>query len=229
MRSGYQICYATGASGPFLTSYDFGDAQSGWSPGVSILQPNGPNAFPLEITRTTADGRTRVTRRFTGNSFVAPVPLGNSLDLNSDGQACSSMGECGNCTNRTMHVLTKVENLTGGNLFNISVVELADFDIDGSSGGDRFIRTADGILAYEDLSDGADGNNAGMLLQGLVTPAVPGVLASGTYDAPSDCAINSTVTPAGPGSFEAILRQDFGILGPGANTGNNIRLHYRRF
>jgi len=229
LRSGYQVCYATGAGGPFFTSYDFGETQSGWSAGVNIFQPNGPNTFPLEITRTTADGRSRVTRRFTGNSFIASVPLGNSLDLNSDGQACSSLGECGNCTNRTLHVLTKVENLTSGNLFNVSVVELADFDIDGSNGGDRFIRTADSVLAYEDLSDGAGGPKGGMLLQGLVTPVVPAVLASGTYGAAADCAIASTATPAGPGSFEAIVRQDFGTLVPGANTGNNIRTHYRRF
>jgi len=228
-RSGYQVCYATGVGGPFLTAFDFTGAESGWAGGVTIAQPNGPSTFPLEITRTTADGRIRVTRRFTGNSFVAAVPAGNSLDGNGDGQACSNLDECGNCTNRSLHVLTRVTNLTAGNLFNVNVVELVNFDIDGTAGNDRFIRTQDGVFAYEDLSDGGSGDRAGMLLQSLVMPAVTQVFGAAGYTAPSNCVAASVATPTAPGDFESLLKQSFGTLAPGANTGNNIRSHYRRF
>jgi hypothetical protein len=228
-RSGYQVCYATGAGGPFFTAFDFTVTESGWAAGAIISQPNGPNSFPLEITRTTGDGRIRVTRRFTGNSFVASVPSGNSLDGNGDGQACSALGECGNCTNRALHVLTRVTNLTGSSLFSVNVVELVDFNIDSTSDNDRFIRTLDSVFAYEDRSDGGGGDRAGMLLQSLVTPAVTQVFSATGYTAPSNCAAASVATPTTPGNFEVLLKQSFGTLGPGSNTGNSIRTHFRRF
>jgi hypothetical protein len=229
LRSGYQVCYATGPSGPYFTSFDFGATQAGWGGNVIVSQPNGPNTFPLEIARTTTDGKVRITRRFTGNSFVVPVPAGNILDLNGDGQACSTMQECGNCSNRTVHVMTKVENLTGGSLFDVAVVELVDLDIGGTAGDDRFVRTSDSVFAYEDLSDAGGGERAGLLLQGLVLPTVTGVLPSGAYGAPADCAIGSVASPTTPGNFEALLRQGFGLLGPGSSTGSSVRTHYRRF
>ncbi|MGH7845296.1 MAG: hypothetical protein ACREQW_09015 [Candidatus Binatia bacterium] len=228
-RSGYQVCYATGAGGPFFTSYDFGVDEAGWAGAVTVSQPNGFGTFPLEITRTTADGRARILRRFTGNSFVAPVPFGNTLDLNGDGQACSTMEECGNCTNRTVHVLTRVTNLTGSSLFNVALTEMVDFNLSGSPAGDRFVRTQDGVFGYKDVSDSVTGGEHGMLLQTLIIPAASGVFGAGSYSAPSDCAVSSVATPTGPGDFEAVLRETFGTLGPGGNTGNDIRTHYRRF
>jgi hypothetical protein len=229
IRSGYQVCYSTGAGGPFFTSFDLGTSESGWNASVITSQPNGPNTFPLEITRTTADGRVRLTRRFTGNSFVAPVPAGNSLDLNGDGQACSTMEECGNCSNRTLHVLTTVTNLTGSTLFNLALTELVDLNVSGTAADDRFVRTLDSVFAYEDVSDGGVDSKEGMLLQSLIVPATTGVLSAGTYGVPLDCALTSVATPTTPGNFEAVLRQTFGVLGAGANTGNNIRTHFRRF
>jgi hypothetical protein len=225
--TGYQVCYATGAGGPFFTAYDEGAVESGWSAGVTTSQPNGPGTFPLEITRTSADGRVRLLRRFTGNSFVAPVPAGNALDLNGDGQACNTMEECGNCTNRTIHVLTRVTNLSGGNLFNVAIVEKADFNIGGIT-SNRFGRSTDSVIAFADLSE--DPSNAyAMLLQTLILPATTGVLNVGSYGFPTDCAPSSLATPTVSGDFEGILGQTFGTLSPGANTGNNIRVHYRRF
>jgi hypothetical protein len=201
--------------------------ESGWSAGVTTSQPNGPGTFPLEITRTSADGRVRLLRRFTGNSFVAPVPAGNALDLNGDGQACNTMEECGNCTNRTIHVLTRVTNLSGGNLFNVAIVEKADFNIGGIT-SNRFGRSTDSVIAFADLSE--DPSNAyAMLLQTLILPATTGVLNVGSYGFPTDCAPSSLATPTVSGDFEGILGQTFGTLSPGANTGNNIRVHYRRF
>jgi hypothetical protein len=225
--AGYQVCYATGSSGPFFTAFDGGGAEAGWAAGVSVSQPNGPGTFPLEIARDTADGRVRITRRFTGNSFVAPVPPGNALDLNGNGQACDTLEECGNCTNRTLHVLTRVTNLTGGNLFNIAVVEKADFNIGGVT-GNRFGRSTDSVVAYADLSE--DPSHAyAMLLQTLILPATSGVLNAGSYGFPSSCAVTSVTTPTATGNFEGILGQSFGTLSPGANTGNSFRVHYRRF
>ena len=225
--TGYQVCYATGAGGPFFTSFDEGAVESGWLSGVAVSQPNGPGTFPLEITRNTADGRVRITRRFTGNSFVAPVPTGNALDLNGNGQACDTLAECGNCTNRTLHVLTRVTNLTSSNLFNVGFVEKVDFNVGGVT-ANRFGRTTDSVVAYADISEDPAHPYAA-LLQTLVLPASTGVLAADSYGFPADCAVSSLTTPTAIGNFEGILGQAFGTLSPGANTGNSIRVHYRRF
>ena len=99
--TGYQICWDVGAG--FFTAFDVGDGgEAGWGAAIGTSQPNGPGTFPLEITRTTADGSITMTRRITGNSFVMPA-AGNpgGFDLNGDGHLCSTLAECGNCTNRT--------------------------------------------------------------------------------------------------------------------------------
>ena len=233
VRSGYQVCYRDTAGGAFSTSYDFGLVESGWSGGMTTSQPSGPGTFPLEITRTTADGKVRITRRFTANSFSASCPGGNcpsGYDSDGDGIACNILEDCGNCTNRTLHVLTRVTNLTGGNLFDVSVNELADFGISGESSSDRYVRTTDSVFAYKDASDGTGaGTHQGMLLQTLIDTGVTGVLDSGSYAAPADCSVGTLATPVAPGNYEAILSQPYGTLGAGANTGNTIRTHYRRF
>jgi hypothetical protein len=225
-RSGYKLCYATTSGGPIITAFDVGTAQGGWDEGVTVSQPGGPGTFPLEITRTTADGKVQITRRFTGNSFVA---TGGLFDLNGDGVSCSTLAECGNCANRTLHVLTRINNLTAGTLFSVDLVEVANFDIEATAGGDRFARTADGVLAFEDGHD-SGGNAHGMLLQALILPAAPRVFAAGGYaEAGATCSQAGMATPTAPGDFEAVLEIPFGSVGPGSNTGSNIRAHYRRF
>ncbi len=225
-RGGYKLCYATSPGGPTVTAYDVGPAQGGWIPGQTISQPNGPGTFPLEITRTTADGTLRVTRRFTGNAFVASGP---PFDLNGDGVSCSTMAECGNCTNRTLHVLTRIDNLTAGTLFDLQMVEVANFDVEGTPADDRFIATNASILAYEDAAD-PSASGHGMLLQALILPASPRVFAAGSYpEAGTSCSQAGLATPTAPGDFEAVLQTLWGTLGPGSSTGNSIRAHYRSF
>ncbi len=245
LGSGYQVAYQVGSIfAPFTTAHDFGGgAEAGWSAAVSVSQPNGANTFPLEITRITADGVLQVTRRITGNSFVGAVPAGtpNFDDVNADGVACDVLGECGNCTNRTIHVLTRVRNLsTTAAVFNIRVVEAVDFDIDGSPGDNRFGRSTDAVFAYQDVSQATAGPEPGMLLQTLILPAITQVGGCCGYEIfpPANAVFAGVATPTAPGDFEAILRQDAGSLAAcgiapcsifGPSTGNNVRLHYRRF
>jgi hypothetical protein len=235
-RSGYQVCYDTG--GGFAAAWDFGSNEGGWPAGAIVFQPNGPSTFPLEIRRTSADGKVSLKRRFTGNSFVATGPL---FDLNGDGVSCSTLSECGNCGNRTIHVLTTITNNTGLTM-SVRFVELVDVDISGTSTNDRFAKTADAAIGWEDLADtGADTESRGVLLQTLILPAAPEVFLFGGYSVnglatgapPPNCLPGSTatgpaVTPTGPTDGELYLRQDMS-LGPGSNSGSNVRIHYRRF
>lgn len=220
--SGYQVCYSTG--GPFATAYDFaGHGESGWGATVTASQPNGPGTFPLDITRTTADGRLTVQRRFMGTSFGTP---GGPFDLNGDGASCSTLSECGNCSNRTIHIVTTVFNNSPATA-SVRYVEFADFDIAGTPGDDRWAKTDDSVIAWEDLDDAsASGASRGMLLQSLVLPAITAVTIS--PEATTDCSFSSAVSTPFVGDGAARLRQDI-ILGPFSNSGNSLRVHYRRF
>ncbi|MGH7845855.1 MAG: hypothetical protein ACREQW_11895, partial [Candidatus Binatia bacterium] len=230
-----------------VSASDFGSVgEAGFAAPFLVSQPNGPNTFPLEITRDTSDGRVRVLRRITGNSFVGPVPAGNATydpvaggaPGDADGQGCSSLGECGNCTNRTAHVLTRITNISPDNasLFAVRYVEAVDFDINGTFDDDRFGRTTDSVTAYEDVSDATGERSNGMLLQSLITPPTTGVFPCCDYEfsPPVNCDVigGSDVTPI-LGDKEAVMRMfvTFGTFpfAKNASSGNNLRVHYRRY
>jgi len=224
-HSGYQVCYTVAGVGE-LRAYDLGFHGETNFGAPAVLSGCVGSTFPCEITRVTSDGRVRVTRRFTGNSFVGPVPAGNTTydSVNANGQGCDVLGECGNCTNRTLHVVTRVHNLTGSTLGDVDVIDMTSWAMDGTVDGDIADRTADSVTARE---------TNGLLLQALIpnastetaitaneTSLVGGVACSGPI---------SIATPTAAGNFEGVLFQHFGDLGAGANTGNNIRTHYRRY
>jgi hypothetical protein len=60
-RDGYALC--TG-SPPAKTYYDTGAIEAGFGPST-IIQPNGPNTFPLTIMRDTTDGVWRLSQKYT--------------------------------------------------------------------------------------------------------------------------------------------------------------------
>jgi hypothetical protein len=126
-----------------------------------------------------------------------------------------------------LHVLTRVTNLTGGSLFDVTVMEKADFDIAGVT-ANQFGRSEDSVVAFTDSSVDA-GSAYGMVLQTLIIPASSAVVGAGTYGFPADCNAATLTTPTALGNFEGLLKQNFGTLSPGAHTGNSIRTHYRRF
>lgn len=233
VRSGYRVCYSIGG-GPFVSAHDFASIESGFGSAATV-QPNGPNTFPLEITRTTNDGVLTITRRITGNSFV--VPGSGSLDLNGNGVLCDTLAECGNCTNRTIHILTRVKNNTGA-VATIRVIEMADGDLSDGAGivAERGLSTSNSVAQYRDASadGGAGGQLAGVLLQSLITPPLTAIQSFGGFGNPPgvplpvDCATPSLVTPTGLMDAEMGLRMDI-TVGPGSTDGSSVRVHHRRF
>lgn len=229
LENGYQIC-SNGVS----RGYDIASEESAWGP-TFTSQPNGPNTFPLEITRTTADGVLTITRRITGNSFVGPVPPGTPQfdTFNANGQGCDHMEECGNCTNRTIHVLTRITN----NSFvtqSIQYVEYADVDISsfGQIPREFAARTNDSAEIFSTPNDVNPGNY-GVLLQALIlvpqTAIQPFVGSTGAFPIPSPtCDVPSIATPAPFGDYVAAVRHNV-TLGPGGTSGNLVRIHYRRY
>ena len=77
---GYGVCDATNGSVGYYDWGVYGD--SGWQ-GASITQPNGPNTFPLTITRTTADGIWTLKQAFTRNPATPAVKVTMTLTNNS--------------------------------------------------------------------------------------------------------------------------------------------------
>jgi hypothetical protein len=232
-RSGYQVCYSGNAA--FVPRFDFGSTEGGLGAAVTV-QPSGPGTFPLEITRTTSDGQITITRRITGNSFVA---AGGLFDLNGDGVSCSTLAECGNCTNRTVHVVTRVKNNTIVSK-TVGIVELVDVDIAGGSGTERGLQTADSVTLMQDEDD-AGTNPYGLLLQSLITlpSSGSGIWPYGGYfetassGPPFDCLASVTdlpklATPTTAGDREMVLMQFVTVPAGATNTGS-VRIHHRRY
>ncbi len=220
VREGYLLCYS-GPSGP-VVAFDVNDQAGGFQAAV-VSQPNGPETLPIEIYRTSADGRLQFRQRYTGNSFIGAG--GGALDLNLDGISCDTLQECGNCTNRTVHILMEVTNTSQSQVDDLVLVRVADIDVDGVPAGNHFARTADSVQAWRDGAGGGDAH--GVLMQGISATASLQPLVQTPGDSGiMDCNANSATTPA-TGDFVAKLRWSLGPLAPGQVR--EVRMHYRRW
>jgi hypothetical protein len=77
---GYGLCDTTSGD---VRYYDWGTyGDSGWQ-NATIKQPNGPNTFPLTISRTTADGIWTLKQVFSRNTSAPAVKVTMTLQNNS--------------------------------------------------------------------------------------------------------------------------------------------------
>jgi hypothetical protein len=97
---GYGVCDMTNGNVGYYDWGAYGD--SGWQ-GATITQPNGPNTFPLTITRTTTDGVFTLKQAFNRNPSFPSAKITMTLKNNS-------------ATSR-----------------NVLLARLADIDADGNS------------------------------------------------------------------------------------------------
>lgn len=101
--------------------YDFADYGEAGFGGAVITQPNGPNTLPLTITRTTTNGRFKVTQKF-------------AFDKNEN--------EC--------IITMTVKNNGPGVIRNVHLQRMAEFDIEQNVTGsftNNFSRTRDAVSA----------------------------------------------------------------------------------
>jgi hypothetical protein len=84
-----------------------------------VIQPNGPNTLPLTIKRKTTDGRFELTQVF-------------SVETSS----------------REILIAMGVKNLSASPA-HLALVRYADFDLNGTSGGDVYIRSRDSVFGRE--------------------------------------------------------------------------------
>jgi hypothetical protein len=115
---GYALCYNNGTH---VFGYDAGFAEDGFDP-PTISQPNGPNTFPLTITRDTF-GMFRFKQTFDWDTTEKDVTI-------------------------TM-TLTNISTVSWPNLI---LVRYFDGDIGGTASGDRWARSVDSVWGWEDNS-----------------------------------------------------------------------------
>lgn len=116
---GYVLCSSSGVSG-----YDL---ESGGEAGFNdptVVQPNGPNTFPLTITRTTTDLRFSLKQTFTATAA------------------------------RVVTVTMSVTNTHGALLTGVKLARVVDMDIDNSTGGDTFYLTHRAVTAFTNPGGG---------------------------------------------------------------------------
>ena len=86
--AGYTQMYAEGYGACDITNstvsyYDHEYAESGNWMSATIVQPNGPNTFPLKIVRTTSDGVWTLTQTFSRNTKDQIIKVVMQLKNNS--------------------------------------------------------------------------------------------------------------------------------------------------
>lgn len=78
---GYGIC--DGTTGPLVSYYDVGTADSGNWQSPIVTEPGGTNTFPLTIKRSTSDGIWTITQSFSRNTADAYVKVVITLKNNT--------------------------------------------------------------------------------------------------------------------------------------------------
>ena len=87
IQEGYAVCDSY--TDPMLAYWDFADGgSSGWN-APTVIQPNGPNTFPLTIERTTTDGMFQLNQVFSQNASEKIV----TIKMTVDERGC--IGTCG--------------------------------------------------------------------------------------------------------------------------------------
>jgi hypothetical protein len=115
---GYVLC-----SFEALHGYDAGFDESGFLEST-VVQPNGPNTFPLTIRRDTSDGALRLTQTFTRDT-----------------------------TEKDVIITMAVRNRRAVRIRSVNVHRYFDGDIDGG-GSDNLYRTGgDSVWAWKDGTD----------------------------------------------------------------------------
>jgi len=103
---GYGLCDATNGNVGYYDWGIYGDSEN-WQD-ATITQPNGPNTFPLTITRTSSDGTWTLKQVFTRNTTIPSLKITMTLKNNS------------------------------GVTRQVYLERFADIDADGTSGSNRF-------------------------------------------------------------------------------------------
>jgi hypothetical protein len=190
---GYALCSSTAIHG-----YDAGAMEGGFGR-PTIVQPKGPNTFPLTITRDTTDGFFRLQQVFSRDTAEKDVTI-------------------------TM----KLTNLTGSTVSGVQVVRYFDGDIDNGAGGDRYAQTTDSVWGWEDtgghglmLTALTLGTEHFMAAEPFASwnPASGGVA--------THCDIGGITTPTAPGDYVGAVIYSIDSILPGKSK--TVKVLYRRF
>jgi hypothetical protein len=192
---GYSLCRENGA---FVLGYDAGFSEDGFGP-PTISQPNGPNTFPLTITRNDIFGGAglRLTQTFSRDT-----------------------------TEKDVTITMTLTNLSAASMPDIVLVRYFDGDIGGTAGGDRWARSADSVWGWEDGS--GHGLMLTALSPGVAHLTAVQTFAVWQSEAHQDCSgFGNSVTPTAPGNFVGRLTYLMGSFNPGQSK--TVSVLYRRF
>jgi hypothetical protein len=190
---GYAVCSSAGTHG-----YDAGFAEGGFGPAI-VMQPNGPNTFPLTIIRDTLDGIFRLQQQFSRDT-----------------------------TEKDVTITMTLTNLSAIARSSVHLTRYFDGDIDNSVNGDYYARVADSVSAWENSGHGLMLTALTFNVAhsaGVQTFATWNPLAEGGGGAKA-CGAGGT-SPAFPGDFVGRVDYSLGTLAGSATR--TVRVVYRRF
>lgn len=121
---GYVVCSSLPGSISQVHGWDAGFAEAGFE-APAIAQPNGPNTFPLTITRTTADGIFRLAQDFARDT-----------------------------TKKDVTITMTLTNLSASSRTGVRLARYFDGNIDNDRADDRYARNRYSVGGWENSSEG---------------------------------------------------------------------------
>jgi hypothetical protein len=190
---GYVVCDGIGTThGYDVDTY----GASGFGP-ATVAQPNGPNTFPLTITRTTTDGIFRLTQKY-------------ALEA----------------ANRDVKITMVVKNITGAVRTGVQVFREADLDVGGSSADDVFAATWRTLFALPSNSTHDDAVLVDSVGANYAVAYVNS-FAAWNGVAKSTCTPSATAGPTAPGDYAGSMGFSLNTLQPGGSGTANVRYAIR--
>jgi hypothetical protein len=194
---GYALC----SGDPFQPAqgFDSGTVEAGFNP-ATISQPNGPNTFPLTITRTTTDGAFRLQQTFARDSVEKDVTITMVL-----------------------------RNISAAPIADVFLTRYFDGDIDNFAANDFYDQTLDSVWGKESFGASGHGLMLTALTFGTSHGTDIESFTDWKRTNGSTCRppFGSQGGPVGEGDFVGRLTYELGTLNAGQSK--TVRVLYRRF
>src|SRR3954454_5153183 len=179
---GYRVCALGGVTN---SGYDAGFNEAGFGL-PTINQPNGPNTFPLMVTRNTTNGSFQLTQTFDRNTTEKEVTIRMSL-----------------------------KNVSSAPIGQVALTRYFDGDIDGVADDDLYARTGNSVWGYADVQP-PFGEGHGLMLTPITFATNRSVVVRKFTDWSSSLnacgAVTVEPTPTGFGDFIGEVTYFFSTL-----------------
>jgi hypothetical protein len=180
---GYVACGT--ANGAAFAASDAGSAEMNWNAPSAVTQPNGPNTFPLTITRQSTNGKFELKQTFDWNQW----------------------------NNITITMVLK--NISNAAIKDVKLARYFNGDLDKTATNDRYDATPDSVWGRQGTATGARHGLMLTALSFALAHSTAVETAGNWAQTGEGCVPMPETVPTKPGNYAGRLTFDLGTLNAG--------------